>query len=354
MTLRLSTWTICLLALFSGVAMAQHATIEGCDTLAVESPERPFEAFVYNNLAIELSLRNVSDKPLTIKSVRPRKPPGKASVDQPQLAPGEATTVRITKPLNGLGSTMYGFPIVLDGGPPITVCMLKVWMFVQSAYRPENLVLQLADVVEGTRSKHRVEVTSFEAASLKILDAKGFPDWIAWSVPDLGESQTAAIDVEILEHAPRGYYSGSVQVTTDLATQTVLPLQLAIDVFGDVVPERSRVDLGGKTLDEPIEADVKLTHRQSRPFDVTGIVSDNSRLTGKVIDCGEGCKQLRVSIDSSRTGQFRGNVQIELSDGLGSIILPVTTWITPADRPVIDLGTPSDKPITVEGGKPVQ
>lgn len=337
--------------MWSAAAASPAVSVRVCDELVAEPVDRPFEVFALGQANVTVVLRNVSAAPVRIHSIGPRRPPGSAVPAKWNLAPGETTEVRISKPMEaGLGELRYGFTVVIEPGPPDKVCMLRVHFFVQSGYLPEGVGIVFDDVEQGVRSSRRVSIATVEAPVLNVLSVNGLPEWLSYRALDSLDPQTATMEFEVLESAPQGYWSGVLMVATDLETQPKLSMGYEVHVWDEVVPGRSRLDLGGLVLNENTELEIPLRHRRSQAFSVKDVLTDSHRLAAHVSACGQGCMNLHVKVDTAELGFFTGRVQVNLADGLGYIVLPVSAMITTADNQVKDLGEVGKEPISIEAG----
>ncbi|HET9768294.1 MAG TPA: hypothetical protein VFS60_15680, partial [Thermoanaerobaculia bacterium] len=268
------------LALVALGAVSSPATAAANGGLVFESTRVSF-GDVYQFAVAEalFTAVNRSSRPLSIGEIEAVSLAGEARASKTRLLPGERLEVAVRQPIGDkLGLTTFRFKVKTDD-PATPEIRLSLSGFVQSAYEPETLRVDLGTVDRSRGAAGEVTVATREAASLALVKTDEAPSWLRVAAGESGDPAALRLAVTAAPGAPLGLQEVRVLLRTDLASQPQLQLRVVAAVFGDFVPSPPHLDLGLARLGSSVGGDVEIRSRSGQRVSITGVAGAPAGVT---------------------------------------------------------------------------
>ncbi|MBK9965704.1 MAG: DUF1573 domain-containing protein [Holophagales bacterium] len=294
-------------------------------------------------------LHNEGMKPVTIRRVETRSGGAGArfTTTPSTVPPGGAAALKVEQPLGDrLGKVTFRYRVTTDGpdDPPVRISLEG---FVQSAYSPERLVVDLGSVDPRTGGSALVDLASDETGRLEIQKLEtSSPELLVETVGRSGEAdEGVSLRVRLGPGAPIGPYARRVRLTTNVANQPVLEGIVTGSVYGDVVPSPVPLSFGGGRPGAILAESFELRHRKGAGFRVVQLLDFTGGLAFGLGPCGAegipGCVRVNASFVSERPGTFGGELVVELEEG-ETLLVPWSATVFPEGTDLRVIGAPKE------------
>jgi hypothetical protein len=254
------------------------------------------EAYQGALLTHRFALRNRGSRPVRIAEVRAVSPRGRAAAHPEVVPAGGEGYVEVQQPTEGrLGLASFRFVLRADDGPELALALTG---FVQSAYEPDQPALDLGGTAPGGSAG--LELFSREVDRLEVRSVEAAPPFV--SVDTQGRAGPAGeglvVRLGVARDAPLGFHTGTVRLRTNVPAQPDVPLVWRANVYEDVVPSESPLDLGVVREGQRFAKLVRLERRSGAPLEVERVEAAGADVKVDVEPCPEpkaSCRALRLT-----------------------------------------------------------
>lgn len=265
--------------------------------LEIAEPSAAFgEAYEGALLTHRFALENRGSRPVRIAEVRPVSPRARATAHPEVLPAGGQGYVEVQQPTEGrLGLASFRFVLRADDGRERKLALTG---FIQSAYEPEQPALDLGSAAPGASGG--LELFSREVDRLEVGGVEGAPPFL--SVDTQGRAGPAGegvvVRLAVARDAPLGFHAGTLRLRTNVLVQPDVPLVWRANVYEDVVPSESPLDLGVVREGQRFAKLVRLERRSGSPLEVERVEAAGTAVKVEVEPCPEpraSCRALRLT-----------------------------------------------------------
>jgi hypothetical protein len=308
--------------------------------LEIAEPAASFgEVYEGAVLRHRFALRNRGSRPVRITEVRTVSPRARATVLPEVLPPGAEGSVEVEQPTEGrLGMASFRFALQADDGPERKLALNG---FIQSAYDPDQPALDLGTVGPGASAA--LELFSREVDRLEVRGAAEAPAFL--SVNTEGRAGSAeegvAVRLTVSRDAPLGFHAGTLRLRTNVEPQPEVPLVWRANVYEDVVPSESPLDLGVVREGQRFAKLVRLESRSGAALDVERVDAAGADVKAQVEPCPQpapSCRAIRLTGVGPGAGQELGGTLTITMKGARPLALPLTGIRVGPYTTVKDLG----------------
>lgn len=290
-------------------------------------------------LTHRFALRNRGPRPVRIVLVRAVSPRGRAAAHPEVVPAGSEGYVEVEQPTEGrLGMASFRFALQADDGPERKLALIG---FIQSAYDPDQPALDLGTVGPGASAA--LELFSREVDRLEVRGATEAPAFL--SVNTEGRAGSAeegvAVRLTVSRDAPLGFHAGTLRLRTNVEPQPEVPLVWRANVYEDVVPSESPLDLGVVREGQRFAKLVRLESRSGAALDVERVDAAGADVKAQVEPCPQpapSCRAIRVTGAGPAPGQELGGTLTITLKGARSLTLPFSGIRVGPYTTVKDLG----------------
>jgi uncharacterized protein DUF1573 len=262
------------------------------------------------------AVRNRGERPVRITGVSPISPRARAAAHPDVVPPGGEGYVEVEQPTEGrLGLASFRFALRTDDGPDRR---LSLTGFIQSAYEPDQPALDLGSVSPGGSAG--LELFSREVDRLEVRGVEGAPAFLSVDTQartgPVGEG--VAVTLRVAQDAPLGFQTGTVRLRTSVAVQPEVLLVWRANVYEDVVPSESPLDLGVVREGQKFAKLVRLERRSGAALQVERVEAAGADVTVAVEPCPEpkdSCRAIRMTGTGPAAGaNLGGTLTVTLKD----------------------------------------
>ena len=199
----------CVITLIAASALTAEPTTPGTLKFVGDQHTTFADAYQYSTLDREFVVSNRTDTPITIIDGIAVSGTGEVTYDPEPIAPGATTKIHVTQPVGDkLGTTSFRFAVVTDepGNPKHRFSLSG---FVQSAYDPEVISVDLGffDGRKGVSAEF--ELHSREVEALRLTSASTEHRSVTIDASQTGlASEGLAIRLSAQPGLPRGLFHG--------------------------------------------------------------------------------------------------------------------------------------------------
>ena len=291
------------------------------------------------------ALRNRGLRPVRITEVRAVSPRARATALPQILAPGAEGSVEVEQPTEGrLGMASFRFALQADDGPERKLALIG---FIQSAYDPDQPALDLGTVAPGASAA--LELFSREVDRLEVRGVAEAPTFL--SVDTAGRAGSAkegvVVRLTVSRDAPLGFHAGTVRLRTNVEPQPEVPLVWRVNVYEDVLPSESPLDLGVVREGQRFAKLVRLESRSGAALDVERVDAAGADVKAEVEPCPQpapSCRAVRLTGVGPAAGQELGGTLTITLKGARPLALPFSGIRVGPYTTVKDLGALSGSP----------
>jgi hypothetical protein len=335
---------ISLVAAFALVALGSPEAVAAADAgLSFESTRASFgDTYQFQVVEARFTAVNRGARPLSVTGIEAVSLAGEARPSKTRLLPGERLAVAVRQPVGDkLGLTTFRFKVKTDDAatPEIRLALAG---FVQSAYDPETLRLDLGTVDRARGATGEVTVATREAASLTLVGTDEAPSWLRVAAAENGDPAALRLAVTAAPGAPLGAHEVRLLLRTGLASQPQLQLRVAAAVFGDFVPSLHHLDLGLARRGSSVGRDVEIRSRSGQPVSITGVAGAPAGVTWRESACAGApqdvsCRGLRVELAPTTVGHVTGTLLVALANQEEPLPISFAAMAVEADQVVKDI-----------------
>ncbi|WP_150132200.1 hypothetical protein [Dokdonella koreensis] len=335
-------WPGVALALACGFAFAASPSSPPAGNLVFEAvSETPVEIFQGADARFTYRVRNTGTSPIRIQRIDPAPPPGSARFEPAELAPGATGRIELEKPaIDALGKQSFAFHVYSTDAAARSV-PVSLPVFVGSAYVPELPAIDFGVIRKGHAEPKLLEVTSFEAPSLKMEGIIEKPDWVLVE-PVPGETgkdpQRLMLRVSLTKNLPLGESRRTVKIRTNIQTQPVLVLQVATNAYDKIQVSPAQMDIGAIHRNAKIVQTVDLRAIDGKPIQITKAEETGENLDLSIEPCGEGCARLSAKVKTANLKPLRGYVTVQVGSHGETIKIPYYGLIVKEGTMIKNLG----------------
>jgi hypothetical protein len=306
--------------------------------LEIAEPAASFgEAYEGALLVHRFVLQNRGSRPVRINEVLPVSSRGRAAAHPEVVPAGDEGYVEVEQPTeHRLGQASFRFALRADDG---TERRLSLTGFIQSAYEPDQPALDLG--AAGPGGSGRLELFSREVDRLEVQGVEDAPPFL--SVDTQGRAGPAGegvvVRLAVAPDAPLGFHTGTLRLRTNVPVQPQVSLLWRANVYEDVVPSESPLDLGVVREGQRFAKLVRLERRSGAPLEVERVDAAGADVKVEVEPCPApkaSCRALRVTgVGPAAAADLGGTLSVTLK-GARPLTLPfsgirVGPYTTPKD-----------------------
>lgn len=283
------------------------------------------------------------------------------SVDPPNIPPGQVATISVNQPVeDGLGKTSFRYALITDE-PGVARYRFSLSGFVQSAYDPERLTLDLGRLDRGRGGTAEIELASREVERLEVFGiVSELPPYLELTTGQTGiAGDRVVVKARVHSGAPLGVNFGEARLETNVPNQPVMILSYRAEVFGDVVPSEHPIAMGLLQVGAIAVKQFAITSRSESPFCVISVRDSGDHLGIEVAPCNnvepDVCYVIRLSASVEQPGLFGGVLEVDLEDSTETIPLTYGGVAVPEGTRVKQLEVGGDEtvlPSSAEGSSP--
>ena len=284
--------------------------------LEIAEPAASFgEAYQGALLTHRFVVRNREARPVRI-TASPVSPRARVTAHPDVLPAGGDGYVEVEQPTEGrLGLASFRFALRAGDGPERKLALTG---FIQSAYDPDQPTLDLGDASPGGSAG--LELFSREVDRLEVLGVEDVPAFL--SVDTKGRAGPAgegvALTLRVAPEAPLGFHTGTLRLRTNVAVQPEVPLVWRANVYEDVVPSESPLDLGVVREGQKFAKLVRLERRSGAELEVQRVEAAGADVKVEVEPCPEpkaSCRAIRMTGTGPAAGSsLGGTLTITMKD----------------------------------------
>ena len=285
--------------------------------LEIAQPSATFgEVYGGAVLTHRFAIRNRGSRPVRIEAVHAVSPRGRATAHPEVVPAGSEGYVEVEQPTEGrLGQASFRFALRADDGPERKLALTG---FIQSAYDPDQPALDLGTLPPG--GSGGLELFSREADRLEVRGVEGAPPFL--TVDANGRAGAAgegvALRLGVAPGAPLGFHSGTVRLRTNVEAQPEVAIVWRANVYEDVVPSESPLDLGVVREGQRFAKLVRLERRSGAALEVERVEAAGADVTVEVEPCPEpkaSCRAVRMTGEGPATGAgLGGTITVTMKD----------------------------------------
>jgi hypothetical protein len=285
--------------------------------LEIAEPAASFgEAYQGVLLTHRFAVRNRGTRPVHITKVSPVSPRARAAA-HPEVVPGGGEGyVEVQQPTEGrLGQASFRFSLRADDGPERKLALTG---FIQSAYDPDQPALDLGGVAPGGSAG--LELFSREVDRLEVRGVEGAPPFLSVGTPGRAglASEGVAVRLSVAQDAPLGFHTGTLRLRTNVSVQPEVPLVWRANVYEDVVPGESPLDLGVVREGQRFAKLVRLERRSGAALEVERVEAAGADVKVQVEPCPEpkaSCRAIRMTGEGPTAGAgLGGTLTVTMKD----------------------------------------
>jgi hypothetical protein len=296
-------------------------------------------------LTHRFALRNRGDRPVRIVLARAVSPRGRAAARPEVIPAGGEGYVEVEQPTEGrLGLASFRFALRPDDGPERKLALTGL---IQSAYDPDQPALDLGTVAPGGSA--RLELFSREVDRLEVRGVEGAPPFL--SVDAQARTGPAGegviVRLGLAPDAPLGFHDGTLRLRTNVEPQPEVPLVWRANVYEDVVPSESPLDLGVVREGQRFAKLVRLESRSGAAIDVQRVDVAGAEVKAELEPCPQAspsCRAVRLTGVGPAAGQELGGTLTIALKGARPLSLPFSGLRVGPYTTVKDLGALSGSP----------
>jgi hypothetical protein len=290
--------------------------------------------------------RNTGGRALRISGLRAASSLGGVSAHPEVVPPGREGYVEVRQPTWGrLGLATFRFMVKADDGAPER--RLALHGFVQSAYDPDQPLVDLGTVAPGAAAT--LELSSREVERLEVQGVADAPPFL---VAEAGgrsgrADEGVALRLRVRPDAPLGYHTGVLRLRTNVEVQPEVRVAWRANVFEDVAPGESPLDLGVVREGQPFTKVVRLERRSGAPLEIERVEAGGG-VTVAVEPCPDpsaACRALRLRGVAPPAGRPLGGTVSVTAAGARPLALAYSGIVVGAEtvvNPIGEVGTPPE------------
>ena len=291
------------------------------------------------------ALRNRGSRPVRITEARAVSPRARATARPDVIPPGADGYVEVEQPTEGrLGMASFRFALLADDGSERKLALTG---FIQSAYEPDQPALDLGAAAPGASGS--LELFSREVDRLEVRGVAEGPAFL--SVDTEGRAgavkEGVAVRLNVSRDAPLGFHAGTLRLRTNVELQPEVPLVWRANVYEDVVPSESPLDLGVVREGQRFAKLVRLESRSGAALDVERVDAAGADVKAEVEPCPQpapSCRALRLTGVGPAAGEALGGTLTITLKGARPLSLPFSGIRVGPYTTVKDLGALSGSP----------
>ncbi|MCH9647642.1 MAG: hypothetical protein K0U98_05340 [Deltaproteobacteria bacterium] len=306
------------LGMATGLVLAGPASAELIfDASGFQVIGEPYQHTVFHH---EFPFTNRGEELVKVREIVDIRGTAEIRVEPREIPPGGSGRFIVQQPLDLLGSSHYRYALITDEAD-VERYRLTLSAFIQSAYSPENILVDFGFIDPREETLARLELFSREVEALRILRAESPPV----AGPRLAGSERIGIAGEGVDQAlvwpkgtAQGTHGGSLVLETNVEHQPRIVISYRANVFGRVVPSEHPIDLGLGLAGDPVEKVVTLTSRDRTAIEMERIEIPDGEVRSSLGACPGreqdlSCRRLTLEALSSVPKVLGNELQIFLS-----------------------------------------
>ena len=305
------------------------------------------DAHQFATIEHSFEVTNTTDAAITIVQGIALSGTGVVRFDAAPIPPGGTATIAVSQPVDDrLGTTSFRFAVVTDE-PGAPKHRFSLSGFVESAYDPEVVHVDLGFIDRRVETSGEFELFSREIERLRATGTATEHPEIAISTEPTGISDEGLkVRVTAGPGLPRGILYGTATLTTNVSSQPRFTFSYGANVFDDVVPEENPVEFGLVRTGQEAITTVVVRSRSDTPFDIEratntiGEILDISwRPCDDLPDGPSPCFVVRLSLSPEEARITGGNADLWIEGDPEPVPIRVNSWVVSPEAVVkhIDL-----------------
>jgi hypothetical protein len=285
------------------------------------------EVYQFAEIEHRFEIANYADRTVHISAVTAALKSGQVLDFPRELGPGQRGEIWVRQAVgNKLGEVAFRFRVESDE-PTAPAQKIVLLGFVQSAYDPERLRLDLGEIAQAQGGSRDIELATREAGDLQLLGSEGHPAWIsAEALGKNAEGEGLRVRLKVAPGATLGAQTGLILLRTNLPRQPLFEISYTVRVFGDVAPAPTTVDFSWMRPGQSVERRVTLVGRSGRDFAIERIEGASPGLSVEQEACAEGspraCRTLKLTLAPQTIGNLTGILKVFLAGLAEPLPLP--------------------------------
>ena len=308
------------------------------------------DTYQFATVEHEFRLTNRGEREVTITDAFALSDDGQVRFDRQPIPPGGPTTVTVTQPVGDrLGTTSFRFALITDepGSPRYRFSLSG---FVQSAYDPEAVHLDLGFVDRRRGGTAQLELYSREVEHLRTAEvAADHPGFTIATEPAGLSGEGLRVRVTATPDLPRGLVFGTAVLETNVEHQPRFELSYAVNAFDDVVPAANPVAFGlVRAGTEAIET-VEVRSRSGADFEIehaSSSLGDILEVSWRPCEGGDNrpssCFEVRLSLSPEQPRITDGSAELYIVGDPEAVPIKISAWVIDPGTAVkqLDMGAP--------------
>lgn len=300
----------------------------------------------------EVILRNTSWSTVELRDITSLQA-GAGAIDNRWLAPGMSTLLHLQAPTEGLiGLHRFAFD-VSSANPGGAQARIVVSAFVDSAYIPEQPVMDLGVQQRDRFSIGTLSLKSFETDRLELIAVPQKPEWLEISAiarrePD--DPQQLELQAKLESAVTTGPLDAMIRLQTNLPMQPFIDVRILGSVFDDVVADPFPLRFGAVNVGKSPRRKIRLGSSPAGALEIREIRQSSDDLDITWRDCGKKCVELVAILDAGAIGLVSGQMTVSFASGQVDLEIPYEANVVSETTEIVDLGIlHSDSDVTIEG-----
>jgi hypothetical protein len=296
-------------------------------------------------LAWTFRLRNAGERPVRVTGAWSVDPGGRVDVTSAPVPAGGEVALDVRQPLGfRLGRASFRYALRTDE-PGSPVVRVGLQAFVESAFDPERLEIDLGTLDRALGGAASTELFSREVERLELTGTRGAPAWLA--VETAGRAGLHGEGLRLVARlrpgAPVGVFSGLVELRTNVPRQPAMQLEYRGAVFGELVPSRGSIEFGLLREGESATARIEVRRRAGGTLELLSWREASGHLAVRPGACAASapdCLGLDLVFTAPSPGSFAGTLALVFTGEVEELPLRYGAWVVKQGTQVRELALP--------------
>ena len=289
------------------------ATLRAADSGLIFAEDADFGiSYSYQEVRVEVRLRNASGSPLRLAAIKPRLGTDRVLNAQLDLmGPGDETVVSTVVSTGSMVGRIARYFDVYVSGQEEPVGSFAIRGFVDWVIDPESTRVDFHNIDQGRGVSKTHTIKAQAGSEVKVLKPLGDSARFAVEVVD-----GTQIRLTSKQDAPLGLFDEYLRVSTNSRDQPIVGIRVRGQIVTRLVPSSNPVDFGLVRIGDAPEQIVRLHQVEGDSIAIGKIRSEGIEIRSRLEDCipkSESCRNLRLKLPAQENrGQIGGVVFLEL------------------------------------------